>query len=621
MRPAETVVYYPDGAWSTGPEVSPTFLALAALLARSFLGLDLGGLGEHDQPPTDRPIEVTDRWYVSSRECAACHPGEHSSWHRSFHRTMTQNATPEAVVGDFGGIELELDGSRYRLEQRGDEFWVRKHLDADRFSDRRVAMTTGSHHFQCYWMPSGRTRRMKLFDFCYQIAERRWIPFRAVVLAAPEVSRLTGVVEAPWNDNCSRCHSVAPQPRVRSPGDMDTRAAEFGIACEACHGPGERHVERNRDPLYRYRSYLRGEGDPTIVNPARLSHVGASQVCGQCHSVSRFVDPGGWHDTGTPYRPGQPLEGALELLHEDPPAGVDTRFWPDGVVRPNGREYNSLIRSPCFQRGELSCLSCHTMHQPVSDGRPSPLWTDDQLTLGKQGDGGCTQCHTEYVDPARLVAHTHHPAESPGSRCYNCHMPNTAYGLQKATRSHEISNPTVAETALAGRPNACNLCHLDRTLAWTNQTLSEWYGTPPAPLDLEHERLATGVRWALRGDAAQRALTAWSMGWEPARRAAGTDWMGLYLAVLLDDPYDAVRSIAYRSLRTLEPFRDFEYDFMAAPRERRIAARRAVVTWAESGGHRSSGPELLISRPGVAMEPTIYGLLAHRDERPILVVE
>jgi hypothetical protein len=111
------------------------------------------------------------------------------------------------------------------------------------------------------------------------------------------------------------------------------------------------------------------------------------------------------------------------------------------------------------------------------------------------------------------------------------------------------------------------------------------------------------------------------MGWGPAQRASGTDWLGLYLGVLLDDPYDAVRSIAYRSLRTLAPFHDFRYDFMAEPRERRRAARRAVVTWAESGGHRTSGSELLIARPGVAMEPTIYGLLAHRDERPILVVE
>ena len=27
-----------------------------------------------------------------------------------------------------------------------------------------------------------------------------------------------------------------------------------------------------------------------------------------------------------------------------------------------GREYNGLLDTPCFQRGKMSCLSCHSMH-------------------------------------------------------------------------------------------------------------------------------------------------------------------------------------------------------------------------------------------------------------------
>ncbi|MEW6273281.1 MAG: cytochrome c3 family protein, partial [Thermodesulfobacteriota bacterium] len=96
---------------------------------------------------------------------------------------------------------------------------------------------------------------------------------------------------------------------------------------------------------------------------------------------------------------------------------------------------------------------------------------DQPAQRPRAGAGGCTQCHAELGAEARLVAHTRHAAGSPGSRCYNCHMPNTAYGLQKATRSHEITSPSVVESAEVGRPNACNLCHLDRTLAWTADEL------------------------------------------------------------------------------------------------------------------------------------------------------
>ena len=59
-----------------------------------------------------------------------------------------------------------------------------------------------------------------------------------------------------------------------------------------------------------------------------------------------------------------------------------------------------------------------------------------QLKPKMDSDTACLQCHKDMS--ARLVAHTHHAADSSGSRCYNCHMPYTSYGLLKALRSHRI---------------------------------------------------------------------------------------------------------------------------------------------------------------------------------------
>src|SRR5205814_10303265 len=119
-----------------------------------------------------------------------------------------------------------------------------------------------------------------------------------------------------------------------------------------------------------------------------------------------------------------------------------------------------------------------------------------------------------------------------------CHMPHTTYGLLKALRSHQISVPSVAVTLDTGRPNACNLCHLDKTLQWTAARLQQWYGTPPPRLSDEQQTIAASLPWMLKRDAGQRALTAWSMGWAPARQASGQSWMPPYLGLLLDDPYD-----------------------------------------------------------------------------------
>ena len=36
--------------------------------------------------------------------CAACHPGEHTSWAATYHRTMTQRAGPDTVLAEAGQV-------------------------------------------------------------------------------------------------------------------------------------------------------------------------------------------------------------------------------------------------------------------------------------------------------------------------------------------------------------------------------------------------------------------------------------------------------------------------------------------------------------------------------------
>jgi len=105
------------------------------------------------------------------------------------------------------------------------------------------------------------------------------------------------------------------------------------------------------------------------------------------------------------------------------------------MVRVSGREYSGMTESPGFQRGEMSCLSCHQMHQAFDDSRPRHEWADDQLKRGMRGNQACIQCHHELADSKTLTDHTHHAADSSGSKCYNCHMSQTTYGLLKANRS------------------------------------------------------------------------------------------------------------------------------------------------------------------------------------------
>jgi hypothetical protein len=148
----------------------------------------------------------------------------------------------------------------------------------------------------------------------------------------------------------------------------------------------------------------------------------------------------------------------------------------------------------------------------------------------------------------------------------------------KAIRAHGIQSPRIAEdsASTSARPNACNLCHIDQTLSWTQRWLHEWYGQSIEPLPEEASQQAASVRWLLNGDAVQRVVTAWHYGWKPALEVSGRDWPAMLLTNVLDDPYAVVRAVAHRSLRVLLPTETLDYDFVA-PAEQRQQAQAAML--------------------------------------------
>ena len=510
-------------------------------------------------------------------------------------------------------------------------------------------MITGSHHQQIYWYATGRSRLLGQVPAAYLIAERRWIPRRSAVLHPP--GEMFFPETGHWNSTCIACHTTNGKPEFDTPFGsqpidtqvVDSRVTEFGIACEACHGPSTGHAAANRSPIRRYVSHLTGRGDPTTVLPPRLDPRRSSEACGQCHGVWEFYDAAGErqaNSAGLPFRPGNELTKTrflaqptrnlqaptMQALLGVDPGFVSDSFWPDGMIRVSGREYNGLIESPCFkdardQKRMLSCFSCHAMHQPAGDSRAAKEWADDQLAPGMAGNQACLQCHQAMA--SKVTEHTKHQPASEGSSCYNCHMPFTSYGLLKTIRSHQISSPSVASTRDTGRPNACNLCHLDKTLAWTGDYLAQWYGQERQPAPADERDLSAALLWTLTGDAGQRAIAAQAMGWKPAQAASGTDWMLPHLAQLLDDPYDAIRFIAGRSLGTLPELGSFQYDFAASADQRRDAQRRVMTVFSRVRAHlpRPGDPRLLLTPDADVDVPATLALLKQRNNRNMLLRE
>lgn len=192
-------------------------------------------------------------------------------------------------------------------------------------------------------------------------------------------------------------------------------------------------------------------------------------------------------------------------------------------------------------------------------------------------------------------------------------MPYTSYGLLKALRSHRIDVPRVSEKVTAGRPNACNSCHLDQSLGWAAKALRERYGIASPALTADQENVAQGLLLGLTGDAGQRALTAWALGWAPAQAASGHAFMPALLGELMDAPYDAVRYIAERSLRSA-PFvaaQALNYDFVKRPVARApVASQVANLVQAKLAPEEQQRMQVLFER-----------LRPLRDDRPVRLLE
>jgi hypothetical protein len=205
----------------------------------------------------------------------------------------------------------------------------------------------------------------------------------------------------------------------------------------------------------------------------------------------------------------------------------------------------------------------------------------------------------------------------------NCHMPHTTYGLLKAMRSHQIDSPRVATGVQTGRITACNQCHLDRTQKWTAEYLTKWYNHEKPDLNQDRQTKAVSVLHSLKGDAGQRALAAWSFSWQPARDVSGTDWMTPYLLTLMNDDYDAVRLIAFRSLRMQPEYKNFAFDEFADPTERARITTQAREAWDRKNKDRLGRlrQQLLLNENGRLNRPEYTRILKERNNRPMALTE
>jgi hypothetical protein len=157
---------------------------------------------------------------------------------------------------------------------------------------------------------------------------------------------------------CFGCHTTASTANRR----FDPSHLIPGVTCEACHGPGARHVAAMK-------AGKMALGLKSILDPGQLNPVDQVDFCGACHRS--YVDV--------------VLSKTFGIRN--------LRFQP-----------YRLERSQCWikSNGGITCLACHNPHQPrVRD----PASYDDR----------CLSCHQRGHSVKACTVST--------NNCVSCHMP------------------------------------------------------------------------------------------------------------------------------------------------------------------------------------------------------
>jgi predicted CXXCH cytochrome family protein len=369
--------------------------------------------------------------YVGSAGCQRCHSAIYDHWKTTRMANVIRDPKdhPEAIIPDLTKPDPLVTFTKDDIAFVYGSKWKQRYFkrDGDDFFPLPAQWDVTHKIWRKYFVPNGA-------DW--------WVPF----YPADNAQRPTGPL-------CDGCHSVNYDIATKTP-------TEWNVGCERCHGPGSAHVANPvRD---------------TIINPARLDYVHANDVCVQCHSQGRpLVNPieGKYYDWPVGYHVGLNLSDFWKL--EDHKLGETTfTHFADGAAHKNRMQGNDFVASLMYARG-VTCFSCHDPHG-----------SDNDAMLRLPGSGVCLTCHGPNSQngphATTIEQHTHHAAGSAGSECVACHMPKIAQTIADVNvSSHTFHFVYPERTDSLKVPNACNLCHADKSTAWANDALMHWNDRSP----------------------------------------------------------------------------------------------------------------------------------------------
>ena len=394
--------------------------------------------------------------FVGSEKCKKCHETAYNKWNGSHHDLAMDVANDTTVLGDFNDVSYTDPYNKVtsRFYRKGDKYFVQTEGPDGQPGEFEITHTFGFYPLQQYLVPFP-DGRLQCLNIAWDIEKKVWYRLPPYEVEGPDDWLHWTRGGQTWNVMCAECHST----RLTKGFDPDTGAYqttwfEIDVGCEACHGPGSKHLAWADKPAF---ARAKTANYDLEVHTNSLETTDQIKLCAPCHS-RRFQLGDNRHAEGE----------LLDLMV--PQLLNEGLYYPDGQILDEVYVYGSFVQSKMYQHG-VRCSDCHDVHS---------------LKRHKEKNDLCTQCHRADVYDSKdhhFHKKVHNGQPSEGHLCVKCHMPGKIYMGADYRPDHSLRIPRPDLSVELGTPNACSAigCHADKPLSWNVEHYTKWYGETRKP--------------------------------------------------------------------------------------------------------------------------------------------
>ena len=302
--------------------------------------------------------------FVGSKACVECHKAEAIQLNTPMAQAL--EVAPDCrIVAARGRLTFRTGPYTYAISRQGKDILYTISDGANTISKPILYCFGQGHVGQTYLFRHNdvlyETRVsyfQKLGQLDFTIGHRRSVP----TSLDDALGRAIGGEEP---QQCFGCHSTG----AVNGNDLKLDQLRPGIECEACHGPGERHITAIKTkPTGRH-----------IFNPGTLgTHELTQSFCGTCHTS---------------------FEQAMLMPGQ---SGINNiRFQPYRIFNSPGHNTNDT---------RIGCLACHDPHEKL---RKETSYYDQK----------CLACHLTKPNQQKTATRTASACPVSTNNCVTCHMP------------------------------------------------------------------------------------------------------------------------------------------------------------------------------------------------------